>query len=384
MTLGLHAGRSQRAWPPPSDGERLAGCGACGSVQRVQAVQGAQRLHCVRCDSTLVHSRGCNADAALAFASAGTLMLVAANLLPFLSTTVFGATRHSHLISSASAMYGDGYPELACVVALFVVVLPPLRMALLTIVLAALRFGRRPPWLGPAFRCANTLQTWAMADVFLLGLVVACARLRTQVSVGVESGALCFAAGAVLTLLTRAALDKADVWRAIAPAPQPPPDAAALTLAAALLYLPANLYPMATLPIGLTPTQYTVLQGVIDLSRAHLPGLALLVLCASFVIPLAKLAALAWCIASVLRRSTRHLAAKTRVFRIVEEIGRWSMVDPFVIACFVPVTQYNALIHGSAEAAAPAFTAVVILTTLAARSFDARLMWDAARARPQP
>ena len=69
---------------------------------------------------------------------------------------------------------------------------------------------------------------------------------------------------------------------------------------------------------------------------------------------------------------------KTRVYRLIEEIGRWSMVDPFVIACFVPVMQYNALIYGRAEPAAPAFATVVVLTMIAARAFDPRLMWDVA------
>jgi paraquat-inducible protein A len=227
----------------------------------------------------------------------------------------------------------------------------------------------------------------------------------------------------VLALLTRAVLDKAEVWRAIAPDREHAPDetagsaaslicvgcelilparcdgracprcgavvharkpeavgrAAALALAAALFYLPANLYPLATLPIGLTPTKYTVLQGVIDLFQAHLLGLALLVFCASFAIPFLKLAGITWCVASVLGRSNRWLRTKTRLFQVVEEIGRWSMVDPFVIACFTPVMQYNSLIYGRAEPAATPFAAVVVLTMLATRCFDPRLMWDAAR-----
>ena len=68
---------------------------------------------------------------------------------------------------------------------------------------------------------------------------------------------------------------------------------------------------------------------------------------------------------------------KTRVFRVVEEIGRWSMVDPLTIACFVPVLQFNALIDGHAEPAVIPFAAVVILTTLAVQLFDPRRMWDA-------
>jgi paraquat-inducible protein A len=95
-----------------------------------------------------------------------------------------------------------------------------------------------------------------------------------------------------------------------------------------------------------------------------------------------KLAGIVWCIASVELRSNKALRAKTRVYRIIEEIGRWSMVDPFVIACFVPVSEYSSLVYGRAQPAAEAFTAVVILTIFAARCFDPRLMWDRARKNP--
>jgi paraquat-inducible protein A len=76
--------------------------------------------------------------------------------------------------------------------------------------------------------------------------------------------------------------------------------------------------------------------------------------------------------------SCRFLIGKTRAYRLIEEIGRWSMVDPLTIACFVPVLQFNALIDGRAEPAVVPFAAVVILTTLAVRFFDPRRMWDAA------
>jgi paraquat-inducible protein A len=125
-----------------------------------------------------------------------------------------------------------------------------------------------------------------------------------------------------------------------------------------------------------------VMGGVIDLIRSHLLGLAALVFTASFTIPLLKMLGLAWCASSALCGSCRFLVGKTRVFRVVEEIGRWSMVDPLTIACFVPVLQFNALIDGHAEPAVVPFSAVVILTTLAAQFFDPRKMWDVAKKNP--
>ncbi len=398
---------------------RLMCCTECGTLQRApNLLPGPMNLlDCSTCKSVMERSNGCSIPAALACASSALLLLIPANLLPFLSTSLAGVSRQSVVASSARAMVSEGYPELGIALVLLVTVLPLLRMGLLTVVLGALRFGRHPPWLGKAFRWANTLQTWAMADVFLLGFVIAYARLESTISVEMGAGAYCYVAAALLTLLTRATLDKRAVWEAIAAGRTPPADepvinclgcdllmpastegqpcprcaatlrarkpdavnrAAALTLAAAILYIPANLYSMATLPIGLASVQYTVLEGVIDLTDAKLYALAGIVFLASFAIPLLKLGVMAWCIASVVLRSSKHLVMKTKLYGVVEEIGRWSMVDPFVIACFVPVTQYNALIHGKAGPAAPVFAAVVILTTMAALAFDPRRLWDAA------
>ena len=397
------------------------GCPDCGELQEEPPVlrRGAV-VSCVRCRSELERTTGRSLDAALACAAATFLLLWPANLLPFLTTTVLGVSRQSRLASSATAMWRDGWPALGVVIALFVVILPIVRFGLLTLVLGLLRLGRRPAWIGPAFRWSNRLQPWAMPDVFLLGLWVAYARLVATIPTFVGVGAECFIAAGVLALLTRATLDKAQVWRLIAPDdPEPlageavvcpscelvrPAEeegsacprcravlrgrkpnavirASALTLAGLILYVPANLYPIATLPIGLTPTRYTVLEGVKDLVQAGLLGLALLVFTASFAIPFFKLVGVSICLWAAVRPAPRHLRLKTKLYRLVEEIGRWSMVDPFVIACFVPVTRYNDLLYGRAEPAAPFFTGVVILTMIAASAFDPRLMWDACRRR---
>jgi paraquat-inducible protein A len=406
---------------PSHDESALIACPRCGALQAEPPVSGTSgfALFCCLCRSELARGHGRDRDAALACAAATFLLLIPANLLPFLTTTVLNASRGSRLGSASIIMWNDGWPWLGLAILLFVVVFPFFRFGLLTIVLAALRLGRRPPWLGRAFRHANSLGVWAMPDVFLLGLAVAYSRLSATVTVTLGAGAVCFILAGILTLFTRATLDKAAIWRDIAPQPGLPgagdgavscpscdlvlavahdgrrcprcgaiaharrPEAVgratALTVAGLILYVPANIYPIATLPIGLKPTSYTVIAGIRDLMAAGLFGLALLVFCASFLIPFLKLAGITWCIASVLRRSNRGLAFKTRVYQVVEEIGRWSMVDPFVIACSVPVLQYNELVTGRAEPGASAFAAVVVVTIIAARCFDPRLMWDAAQ-----
>ena len=375
------------------------------------------KIACIACDNTLSRRNGRNLEAALAMASATVLFLIPANLMTLLTASVIGLTRHSLLISSATEMWAEGWPLLGAVIALFLVILPLIRFGLLTVVLLTLKLGPRPRWLGRAFRLSIALDTWAMPDVFLLALWIAYARLSATLSVALGPGGVCFVCAGLAALFSRATLDKADIWGRIGPEQRAKASeaaiscpacelvlagdslgarcprcserlyarkrdaaarAAALTLGGLLLYVPANIYAMATIPIGARPTGYTVLQGVLDLVDAHLYGLALLVFSASFAIPLLKLAGMTWFIWSVWRRSRRALAAKTKFYRIVEEIGRWSMVDPFTIACFVPVMQINAALYGRAGPAATAFTSVVVLTIAAAKLFDPRAMWDAA------
>jgi paraquat-inducible protein A len=398
------------------DASHVLACRHCGAIQGRPEEHGGV-LDCAVCNVGLERFTGRSVDAALATASAALLLLLPANGLVFLTTTLLGAAEHSRLISSATILWRQGWPVLAIVIGMVTVVLPITRFALLTLVLAAVRLGRRPEWLGRVFRWSNELQTWAMADVFLLAFLVAYARLAATVTVIIGPGAVCFMAAGLLTLLSRATLDKKAVWRLIMAQPRldieqptlscescellvpaerertPCPRcglrlesrkknavarAAAFSLAAIVFYAPANILPIATIPINLHPTAYNIIGGVHDLLDSRLYGLALLVFLASFLIPIAKLAAMAWFIYSVRAHSKRKLRSKTRLFQLIDEIGRWSMVDPLVIASFVPVVHFNTLLTARADAAAPFFTGVVILTILAAKSFDPRLMWDVA------
>jgi paraquat-inducible protein A len=405
------------ATPVPTTGPQAPrGCPHCAALQLAETGDAAV-LTCRTCGSELERRSGRTIDAAFATASGTFLLLFPANGLVFLQTTVVGTTRHGYLASGAAEVWREGWPALALVVLFVLVVAPFLRFGLLSLVLGCISLGTRPPWLGRAFALADALQPWAMVDVGLVALWIAFSRLDATVPTTLGAGGRCFVAAAILALLSRATLNKASVWRLVAPQPAVDPTtpllacdrcgflasvkaasgpcrrcgerleprrpggvrrAAALTLAALVLYAPANLYPMATVPVGLEPGSYTVLEGVRDLFGAGLWGLGLLVLAVSFAVPLLKLLGMGWLIGSVQARSPRRLLFKTRLYTAIEEIGRWSMVDPLVITLFVPVIQFNAKLYGRAEPAATAFTAVVVLTMLATQTFDPRRLWDAA------
>jgi paraquat-inducible protein A len=150
----------------------------------------------------------------------------------------------------------------------------------------------------------------------------------------------------------------------------------ALVIAAAICYVPANILPVLTTNTLVSSEPDTIMSGVIYLYTSGSWPLAIIVLVASVMIPLGKLIALSYLLIAVQRRSVVNSRERTRLYRIVELIGRWSMLDVFVDTFVVALVQLQPLMSVEPGPGVPFFMAVVVLTMLAAQSFDPRLLWD--------
>ena len=150
----------------------------------------------------------------------------------------------------------------------------------------------------------------------------------------------------------------------------------ALLLAAVLLYIPANVRPIMTVTTLGRGQPNTILSGVMELVAADMWPVALVVFVASVVVPVAKLSILSYLLLSVQRASPRRRRDRTRLYRLTELVGRWSMVDIYVVAILSALVKLGAVADIDAGPAGIPFAAVVILTMLAASSFDPRLIWD--------
>lgn len=150
----------------------------------------------------------------------------------------------------------------------------------------------------------------------------------------------------------------------------------AFLIAAVILYIPANVMPVMETGSLFGSQKDTIMSGVVYLWITGSWDLAALVFIASIVVPLAKIFALVFLLVSVQMRSTWQPQQRTRLYRLVELVGRWSMLDIYVITLLVALVQLKALATIKAGPAAVAFGAVVVLTMLAAISFDPRLIWD--------
>jgi paraquat-inducible protein A len=148
--------------------------------------------------------------------------------------------------------------------------------------------------------------------------------------------------------------------------------------AAAMLYIPANLYPVLQSRTIQRAESDTILQGVVLLWRGGSWLLAGLVFFASVVVPLLKFLAMTLLLTSVHARASWRLHERARLYRLLELVGRWSMLDVYVVAILVALVQLRSLATMEAGPGAVAFGAVVVLSMLAAQAFDPRLLWDAA------
>lgn len=152
----------------------------------------------------------------------------------------------------------------------------------------------------------------------------------------------------------------------------------AFVIGAAICYLPANLLPVLTTTTAAGADSDTIMQGVVLLWSPTGWPLSLIVLIASIMIPSGKIVALVYLLLSIQRGSSEHSEQRVRLYRMVQFIGRWSMVDVFVDTFTASLVQLQPLMSVAPASGLFFFAMVVVLTMLAVESFDPRLIWDPA------
>lgn len=408
-------------------------CQSCGLIQRIPELPRGDAAVCGRCNATLRRARhGTLATALVCALAAGALLWLALEL-PLGSLRFAGRVSTANLLAGPGALASRGYEELAAVVLATLVIVPAVRLGLVAFVLVGVHAERARardasaassprvdgrPWLARAFRLVEPLAPWAMTEVFLLGAFVAYGRMKDLADTVVGPAVLALGGVMLATVALEISLDRDEVWDTLSPSRQPADAGAplvsclgceelthandgepcprcrrtlfarkpgsiaktwALVLASFALYVPANALPILGWTHTFRARDYTILGGVGDLVDAKLYPLAALVFVASVVVPLMKLVALSVMLVATHRRSAWRLRARTRLYRFVDVIGRWSMIDIFALTVLAALVRLGLLATIVPGPAAVPFCGVVVLTMIAARAFDPRLMWDHAK-----
>ncbi|MEA2774012.1 MAG: paraquat-inducible protein [Acetobacteraceae bacterium] len=420
---------------PPSTAEEPAGrveavvreCPGCGLFQIEPALSAGMTARCERCGTTLRRTRQHSLEHSLALALAALILLIVMCLSILMTVRTSGIVHDAGMFSGPAELVRRGMSGLAAVV-VFVTVVAPLGKLIGTIyVLLRIREATPPRHLRRVFVWVERLSTWSMVEVFVLGVFVAYVKLGDLVTIELNTGVYALLALTFVFVWADSVLDREAVWDALGGmrardasreallAGRVPPRAVgceictlvvvpeqhgaacprcgsalharklesiawtwALVIAAAVTYLPANLYPVLTVVQLGAGQPSTILGGVRELIQSRMYPLAALVFFASIAVPMLKMVGLTAMLISVQTGHTRWLRDRTRLYYIIHWIGRWSMIDIFMEALLGALVQFGGVVTIEPGIGAVAFCAVVVLTIFAAETFDPRIMWDAA------
>jgi paraquat-inducible protein A len=419
---------------PKMNEAKLIACHECDLLQWEAPLSEGGTARCGRCGAALYRSLPARFDRALAFTSAAAILFVLANCFPIVGLWVNGTLVESTLFGAAWSLYVDGMWPIAGLVFVTTLLMPSLNIAAVIYLLVPLHIGGLPQRPELVLRVLRHIAPWGMIEVLMLGMLVALVKLQHIATV--VPGVAIWAFGVVMLLLAAAAVtfNPRDIWaridsvqsdRGVSYAVQATstadtaaraglfvchdcgllskplfahvhagicprcdatlhrrkPDSLVRTWAfvfgAMVLYIPAILLPVMVTSTLFGTQSDTILSGVVYLWNAGSWSLAAIVFIASIVVPVLKILSLAYLAWSTQLRSPFIPRQRTRIYRLVEFVGRWSMLDIYVITVLVALVQFGSLASIEAGPGAIAFGAVVVLTMFAALSFDPRLIWDA-------
>lgn len=395
-------------------------CHNCGEFQAIVALSPDHSLVCYNCNAVLHSGHGRWLNTASAVVAAALVLFFISNYFPFLTLEVGGQEQTATILDGVGALMDRGYWLLAGLVFTTIFLFPLLEIFAYLFLLVPYSFNKQLPGQRHALRWMIRAQTWSMLEIFLLSTVVTSVKLTDMAELRLGIGGYAFFVLVALLLLAYTKLDRRKLWawmntnnyfhtveneyaydcdicqalvgESIVEAthtcprckseihkriPHSMQKTFALLLAATVLYVPANILPMMTYTsFGITESD-TIFSGVVELIAEDLWWIATIVFIASIVVPITKLVImyyLLWAVKAKITRGTQHRAA---LFRLTEVIGRWSMVDVFVVTLLVALVQFGFIYTVEPGSAIIAFGTVVVLTMIAAETFDPRLLWDA-------
>jgi paraquat-inducible protein A len=411
----------------------LRECPGCGMFQVLPPLIPGMAASCSRCGTTLRRARTDPLGRGLALTLAALVLLTVMCTTTLMTVSTAGIVHGADLLSGPEELVRRGMSVLAVAVVFTTLIAPFGKLLATAYVLAGLRLKNPPRHLRRVFVLVERLRPWSMIDVFVFGVFVAYVKLGDIVHISLGVGVYALMCLTFVVVWSDSVLDSHAVWDAL---DRPPVDDApmrravpvhhrlsgaigcetcglvsapvshevhgdaarcprcasvlharkpdsiartwALVIAAAVLYVPANYYPVLTVMQLGAGSPSTIIGGVEELISSRMYPLAALVFFASIAVPMLKLVGLSVMLIATQARRSGRLRERTRLSHVVRWIGRWSMIDIFMESLLGALVRFGTIVTIEPGAGAVAFCAVVVLTMFAAETFDPRLMWDAA------
>lgn len=397
----------------PLSTARAQRCCECDALFTLPPLGGNQTAYCPRCNAQITSGCDWSLTRLTAMACAMLLLIPFAFTEPLISIRLLGTRIDASLLAGIWQMSRQGDPITASMVAFCVLAAP----VTLTFSILYLRIGSRIGInLRPILLILERLKEWVMLDIYLIGMAVACIKVKEYADIMPGTGLIAYLALTLLSILTLVHLNLEQLWERFYPQEQPPgpqetlrvclschytghPDSHgrcprchtplrhrrrhslqktwAALIAAIVLLLPANLLPISIVYANGARIEDTIFSGVVSLASSGNFPIAAVVFIASVLVPFTKVIVLITLLLSIHLKTQHSLKTRMRLLRLITWIGRWSMLDLFVIALMMSLINRDQLFSFTMGPAAFYFGSAVILTILAVEWLDSRLIWDA-------
>jgi len=402
--------------------EKLILCPQCDLLMALPPLSAGTKAVCLRCSTTLSTRWEEPRKRPIGYALSALFMLLLANIFPFINMRVAGFGNEIKLINIPQVMLEENHASMATLVMLLVQLIPAFCMLAIIVLCARVRMPLAlKEWLG---KMLFQFKTWCMVEVFLAGVLVSFVKLMAYGDIGIGGSFLPYCLFCLLQVRAFQCVDRHWLWQDIAPAPRLdlpltvggtgmrqgvrsclcctailPAEVTqcprchtngyvrrrnslqwtlALLVTSLMLYIPANLMPiMVTEALG-NKMNSTIMAGVILLWGEGSYPVAMVIFIASIMVPSLKMLAIGWLCwdANGNGKNRGNSERMHLIYEVVEFVGRWSMIDVFVIAVLSALVHIGLLMSVYPATGALLFALVVILTMFAAMAFDPRLTWD--------
>ena len=376
-------------------------------------------------------------DRVFALSFAGLLLYLPAMFMPLMTLSSLGLKERGSVVDTCIGFYQNGYVIVSIITFVTAVIVPFLKLFLPFITALSLKLGQNRPFLIPAFKFHKHLEEWGMVEIYLLGILITLIKMGAIARVEFNLGFYCFIGLVLISMAVSVCIDRRLFWYLLdrssasedaeierlgslfhdspklvqtaanlnlmschdcgklVKSGSGEPDCPrcdsplhfrtrgslsitwALVVTSLILFFPANMLPIMQVDFLGVPDRSTILDGIIYFFKDGSIGIGLIILIASILVPLYKIIGLIIILLTIHSRKNRHLKQKSKMFRFIEFIGRWSMLDIFVVALLSVLVDFGFLTSIHTAPGATYFCLVVIATMCAAIYFDPRILWDA-------
>ncbi|WP_232326360.1 membrane integrity-associated transporter subunit PqiA [Xenorhabdus hominickii] len=386
----------------------------------VPDLEQGKKAVCPRCDTLLTAKWKAPRNQPAGYAASALVMLFLACLFPFVSMSVAGIISEIKLTQIPKVMFSEDYSSMAVFFLIFVQLVPTFCMIAIILLCQNVKIARRLKI--ELARILFQMKTWCMAEIFLAGVLVSFVKLMAYGEISIGLSFLPYCLFCLFQIRAFQCLDRHWFWNEVEPAPEvchtlqagkpglvqgvrlcqcctailPARQlycsrchtkgyarrhhslqyTMALLITSVILYIPANILPiMVTQALG-SHINSTILEGVILLWSSGSYPVAMVIFIASIMVPLLKMLAISWLCWDAKSQGKHDSETMHFIYEIVEFVGRWSMIDVFVIAVLSSLVRMGQFMSIYPAVGAILFALVVILTMFASMTFDPRLTWD--------